>query len=772
VAGAILLLAATAQAGPIFFAGYLKDGNFIADKDHPGPCYTIRYSTVSARVEGRRPQPAASRVWRAADVVTRSAHTTITETVLGAEKEIPGALCIVPLPAGAMNDGFRITIQAPDKELVHHQAEFLTAKEAQKVYEALAKGSGSVAICAYAGRPALLLRAATLLPRQEVQVTFRQEVECKADGLFEVACPLPAANLARGPVAQVTLTATIEEDQPLRAVLSPTHEVTVERDGLRKAAVRFTARDYAGGDDFRLLYVADKDPLGLRVIAHRAEGEEEGYFLLVGNPTGEDSEKVLEKDVLFVLDTSGSMRGEKIEQARSAIEYCLAHLNAGDRFNIITFGTDVKGFRDGLVKRSDAELKAARQWIEEAVANGQTNIAAALEKALSGEAAKGRPRIVIFLTDGVPTVGELVPDEILKNVPRWNVSGSRIFVVGVGNEVNAHLLDNLAEAGGGASEYVGPQEEIDVKVASLYNRLSNPVLEDVSLAFGELKANSVYPAKVPALYKGTQVLVTGRYRAGGTHTFTLSGTVAGVKREYSCQAVLPDRAQPKDDYVAVLWAGRKIGFLLQEIRLHGENKELVEEIVRLSRKFGVVTEYTQFIALAKADASVKDLAAVAARNMRDAHAQQAGQWAVNQAMNDNEFQNRAAAVNRFRDRQGRVQEAQNIAQVGRRAFYFRDGQWQDAEDAGARKTRVVKLYSDEYFDLLRKDTDFARAQSVGWNMSMNVGAERIEVKKDGKTRLPPATMPAGDMPQGGVDRMNQRIQNQLPNQAQQQIDPR
>src|SRR5262249_24386296 len=154
------------------------------------------------------------------------------------------------------------------------------------------------------------------------------------------------------------------------------------------------------------------------------------------------AQRVADKDVVFVLDTSGSMRGEKIEQARSAIDYCLEHLNTGDRFNVITFGTTVTSFRDELVPRTPGSVTAAREFVENVVANGRTNISGALEKALAGQAVAGRPRIMIFLTDGAPTAGELNPEKILEQVKKANTNGTKIFVMGVGNDVNAHLLDH------------------------------------------------------------------------------------------------------------------------------------------------------------------------------------------------------------------------------------------------------------------------------------------------------------------------------------------
>src|SRR5208283_1658788 len=172
--------------------------------------------------------------------------------------------------------------------------------------------------------------------------------------------------------------------EPLRSIFSPTHNAAIQRKDLHEATASVRADRWSGQDDFRLYWVADKDDLGLRVLSYRAPGKEDGYFMLLGNPTGAaGAERVADKDVVFVLDTSGSMRGEKIEQARSALDYCLEHLNRGDRFNVITFGTTVRNFRDELVPARLEEVTAAREFVENVVANGRTNISGALEKAFA-----------------------------------------------------------------------------------------------------------------------------------------------------------------------------------------------------------------------------------------------------------------------------------------------------------------------------------------------------------------------------------------------------
>jgi len=716
----LAFLPTVGNAGPILLPGKLTGDKFVPDETAKPGQYTIRYSTIVATVDDGM------------------AEVKIQETIVGPGQAVD-TVCLIPLPEGARSEGATVASGAPgDSPAPLPGARFLAADEAQKVYEAMAQGLERVEILALTGRPALIVPEFPLDGKVEIAVQFKQPVD-DVDGVQSLRCPTPATVWADGPAARLTATVTVQDRRPLRAMFSPSHEATFQRDGLYKATARVKADNWSGEEDLRLCWVADKDDLGLRVLAYRDAEDDEGYFMLLGNPTGSASDdKTIAKDVVFVLDTSGSMRGEKIEQARAAIEYCLEQLNAGDRFNIVTFGTEVRSFRDALVKRSETELAAAQDFIEELVAQGRTNISGALEKAVTGESAAGRPHITIFLTDGTPTAGELVPEKIVDSVTATQPCPTRIFVMGVGHDVNTHLLDKLAEATEGSSEYVTADDEIDAKIATLYDRLSHPVLTNVLVDCGELRTHSVYPKKLPALFKGSEFMLFGRYRDGGKHMFTVSGSLSGKATRYECQADLPsDPSSDTTAFVAPLWAARKIGYLLQEIRLHGENDELITEVVRLSKKFGIVTEYTEFIASVTGDVSTEVAVNEARNRMNMANSVQAGQWAFNQARNDRQLQQKVVATkgaNFYLDRQGRRVATENIQQFDDNVFYLREGQWVDAQDQGDRKARTVKLFSKEYNDLVRNNRRFAQAQRLGWAMSINVGDERVVVENDGATQ--------------------------------------
>jgi Ca-activated chloride channel family protein len=752
-AALFLMFAAPLQAGPIFFAGELKDGKFVPGAD-ASQGYCVRYSTASVNVEDGK------------------ASVTVEDLIDGHEKEVQ-MVCIIPLPAGADGSDVRVTLGAPgSRPTILGDATFLSSAKAQEVYEAVAKGSGSNQLLAYSGHPAILVPSVRLQGKMQMVMSFNTPVRV-TQGVSSLICPLPASAWSKAPIDRMALTVNLRTKEPLRSVFSPTHNANITRKGLTEATATVKADHWSGLDEFRLFWVADKDDLGLRVLAHRGSGKEDGFFMLLGNPTGSAVEKVVEKDILFVLDTSGSMRGEKMEQARSAIDYCLEHINSGDRFNVITFGTAVTSFRDELVAADKTNVAAAREFVENVVANGQTNISGAMAKALEGKADPSRPRIMMFLTDGAPTVGERVPEKIVDQVKKINTNGTKVFVMGVGNDVNAHLLDRLAEVTDGSSEFVAPREELDAKIAGLYDRLSHPVLSGVRVSFGDMGAKSVLPSKLPVLFKGSEIMMVGRYKEGGKQTITISGTLSGKPTKYTCEIDLPRAKDAKgsdNEFLAPLWAARQIGYLLQEIRLHGGDKELIAEVVRLSHEYGIVTEYTSFVAMggARGGAAGKDMMYKEAESrLRAARSEQAGAWAVNQAANDKALQRAMApsAAQSYRDRRGQVvTAAQTVTQIGSRTFYLQDGQWSDAEEAGKRKTRVVKLFSPEYFELLKTDATFAKAQQLGWALSMNVGEERIVIEKDGKQK-------DAELQKRSQQNEFDPFENQFPGKSEQQIRP-
>src|SRR5206468_4922656 len=206
-----------------------------------------------------------------------------------------------------------------------------------------------------------------------------------------------------------------------------------------------------------------------------------------------------------------------------------------------------------------------------------------------------RPLVVIFLTDGLPTIGITSEDQIVGNVKKNSGGNVRVFCFGIGHDVNTHLLDRIAEDTRAFSQYVLPEEDIEVKVSNFFAKIKDPVLTNPTLAFtGDIRATKLYPSPLPDLFKGEQLVLVGRYGGAGASAVVIEGTVNGAKRKFSYDVKFA--SEPTEhDFIPRLWATRRVGYLLEEIRLHGENAELKDEVTELARKYSIVTPYTAYL---------------------------------------------------------------------------------------------------------------------------------------------------------------------------------
>jgi Ca-activated chloride channel family protein len=362
--------------------------------------------------------------------------------------------------------------------------------------------------------------------------------------------------------------------------------------------VRFTSQQVVLDKDFQLYYTAGAKDVGMTALLHRPHHDADGHFMLLISPRAELSrQQRIPRDVVFVLDTSGSMSGTRIEQARNALKYCLRNLDSHDRFALINFATTVNTHTHGLVPASKKYLDRARESVDRLEAVGSTNISEALSTALAMRTKDaGRCFTVVFFTDGQPTIGETNPDKIIQDVVARNTANTRIFTFGVGDDVNAVLLDQLAEKTRAVSTYVRETEDIEAKVSALYSKISNPVLTNLKLSVGsKVTVAEVYPPQLPDLFHGGQLVVLGRYKGHGHASVTLTGKVGNEMKEFVYEANFPSKTKVEKGFVEDLWARRKVGYLLDQIRVHGENKEVVTEVVALAKKHGITTPYTSYL---------------------------------------------------------------------------------------------------------------------------------------------------------------------------------
>ncbi|HVV70582.1 MAG TPA: VIT domain-containing protein, partial [Verrucomicrobiae bacterium] len=506
---------------------------------------------------------------------------------------------ILPVPKGAQLDKFSMEIDGKAAT-----AELLSADRARLIYEDIVRKLKDPALLEYSGRDLFKARIFPIEPHERKRVTLTYTQLLKADGgLVSYVLPLSAEKYSCRPVQNLSVSVDLQSTRPLKSIYSPSHTIEIKRDGPNRATASYEAGATRPEADFALYFAPEKDEIGLNLLTHKSAGED-GYFLLLASPGTEVNAKhVIPKDVVFVLDTSGSMAGKKLEQAKKALHFCVESLNEKDRFELLRFSTEVEPLFGTLKEASSASRVRAEDFVKDLKAMGGTAIDEALKKALGLQPARaggnsrspdqdGRPFVVIFLTDGCPTVGITDEDQIVGEVKREGAGHIRIFCFGLGTDVNTHLLDKITEETRAFSQYVLPEEDIEVKVSSFFSKIKDPVLTNPKLTFtGDIHATRLYPSSLPDLFKGEQLVLVGRFSGRGNSAVVIEGSVNGEARKFAYDARFSEESSA-NEFIPRLWATRRVGYLLDEIRLHGENSELRDEVTDLARKYGIVTPYT------------------------------------------------------------------------------------------------------------------------------------------------------------------------------------
>lgn len=656
--------------------------------------------------------------------VARTEVDQVFKNNFGGELE---GIYIFPIPPGAAINDFSMYVGGEKID-----ARLLDKESALRVYEDIVRRQKDPALLEYAGRDMFKARVYPIPAYGEKRVGLvYTELIRKDTNLCSYRYSLNTEKFSADPLNDVRVRVTITSRVPILSIYSPTHEIQIERSGPTKAVVTYIEKNVKPDKDFVIYYRLSKEQMGVSLLSYK-EWRGDGYFLLLVSPNDWSiDQKVLPKDVVFVFDRSGSMSGKKIEQARSSLAFCLNSLNEKDRFALITFNDVVKEFSTTLLRASRKNVEDAKEFVKVLSASGGTDIHGALMSGLDMLESGSRPKMFLFLTDGLPTVGITDVNEIVRRVAERNSKGARAFTFGVGYDVNTRLLDRLANESKGSSEYVRPNEDIEVKVSSLYSKIMNPVLTDIEIHYGSAGVSDVYPRKIPDLFKGSQLVLTGRYRNSGNARIVLEGKMEGKTKRFSYTLAF-ERKDKENDFIPLLWASRRIGHLIEEIKAHGKSEELVEEIVRLSKRFGILTEYTSFLVDKDVTVALPSLREEAERKLEAAD-EAVGGWAVNQSVNAKRMKKSAQVpANTYYDDRGVERKFENVVQVGNRAFFNQNGKW--VETTGDSKMPVVKVkrFSKAYFQLLRNDPSVGSYLALGQNVQFNIGNQQIQIADSGK----------------------------------------
>lgn len=663
-----------------------------------------------------------------------------------------------PLPDGAVVSQLTMWVDGQPIE-----ANILERDEAQQIYDTIVRQLRDPALLKYVGTQAIQANVFPIPPNDERLIEIEYTQILPADnGLIHYVYPQSTTLYTNMPLGNQSIRVEVQSDEAIRAIYSPSHNVAINRDGDFRATVGYEDGNVTADTDFELYYTVSPEEIGLNLLSYKESGED-GFFLLLVAPSVETNE-VVAKDVILVLDTSGSMEGEKLAQAQEAAVSILDNLNPDDRFNVVSFSTGTRNYETGLVSADNAPAAAA--FVQRLEALGGTNISQALLEAVT-QANPERPTTIIFLTDGLATEGITDTSRLLNTLDQSAPANVRLFAFGVGDDVDTSLLDQLAQNHRGTTTYVRPFQAIDEVVSSFYAKVSAPVLTDISLDFDGIRIEQLYPQTLPDLFAGSQLVLVGRYRDGGTADITLNGTVNG-RSQTTTYRDHQFRSSGGDDFIPRLWATRAIGNLLTEIRLNGENPELVQSVVNLSIRYGIITPYTSYLieendifsqtgreviieeemeSLSMDDGAVSGAAAVdeaaASANMAEAEAPMAAPMPM------------ATTVPGEGSAVGNPAPAnQPIQFVGSKTFVLRDGVWMDtAYDADTMTPQEVGFASDAYFDLVTAVPDIGQYFALGEQVLVVIGDQVYTTTPDGGSSavtLPsqatavPDTIPAPD----------------------------
>jgi len=666
------------------FSAYIFADGFIIPQPRPGeiiPPLTVKYHRVEVEIKNQ------------------VARTSIDQVFINNHhKDIEG-IFIFPLPEKAAISEFSMYIG--EKQV---KGEILDRDEARRLYEEIVRKLKDPALLEYMGRNLFRARVYPIPANGEKRIKLSYTEILKAEGdIIRFVYPLNTERFSLKPIKEVTVSVRVKSQVPLANIYSPYHKVSVRKTGDKEAIVSYEETNIKPEKDFILYYSLASDDVGLSFMNWK--GPEENYYMLFASPRYvSPKEKIIKKNLCFVLDSSGSMSGKKINQAKEAVRFVIRNLNKNDRFSIIDFDDGVNVFTHKMLPADAENKKEAIKFVDDIEASGGTNIHDALLRALEIVKIESQPNYILFLTDGLPTVGITDTASILNDIRKGNVNKSRMFVFGVGNDVNTELLDRISLENRGTSVYVGENENLEVAISSYYEKISTPVLSDLHIDFEGIKIRDSYPRILPDLFKGSQMILIGKYTGEGPIKVTLSGKVGEKKRTFT----LVQKELGRDEslnFIPRLWATRRIGYLLEEIRLHGEKKELVDEVKALGLKYGIITPYTSFLVTEKERKSMDIVAPEAADAFRAKKI--TGEGAVKIA--------RATQMLKG-ETQPMLVISQNIQYKYDKTFYLKDGLWVDSVYDEELPLKELRFNSDEYFELLSKKPDLARYLSVGKNI--------------------------------------------------------
>jgi Ca-activated chloride channel family protein len=689
--------------------------------------------------------PVVTAVDATVDIADQLAVTTLVITVKNNSPRQAEAEMILPVPEEAVFKSFTFDGAAPGAT-----ARLLPKAEARQLYDSIVARSKDPALLEFVGTGALKSSVFPVAPggTQHVKVTWEQLL--KADGpRLDYVLPRTEALEYNVPW---TLTGTVKSTGPVGAIYSPSHDIAIEQNaaaGITKVTLRPGAERQPGS--VRISMMRQEAGMSASLTACPDPMGTGGYFLMLIAPPVKRADVVpMKRELTLVLDKSGSMAGGKLDQVKIAALQAIEGLADGEAFNLIVYNEAVESFAPAPVVKSPDTTARVRDYIKALRPSGGTNIHDSMLAALRQPPTAGMLPVVLFLTDGLPTVGVTIEKQIREAAAKENPHARRVFTFGVGVDVNTPLLSALARGAKGSAVFVLPGEDVEVKVGSVARRLNGPLMADVTLACTESgRIQDLLPAKMPDVFEGDQIVLLGRYAGSAPLKFDLTGRDSAGERKFHFEFQL-DKASTANTHVPRLWAARRIATLTEAVRDLGEDpnitasdprvKELTDEIVRLSRDFGVLSEYTAFFA---DDGTPLASAAAPAAQFRFAREieskalkARSGAGSVNQEANVAAAKDSATLNLRNAQWSANLSKTEfsNVQQISDRAYYKKGERWIDskapAETAAAPPDRVIEIGTPEFAALVDQLATAGRLStlSLRGEILMELNGQRVLVR--------------------------------------------
>lgn len=639
-----------------------------------------------------------------AAITDQLAEVTVTQRIHNPNKTALEVEIFFPLPNGGTVSNFVMMIDGQEVT-----GELMEKEKARQIYEGIVRAKKDPALMEYVGYGLFKTSVFPMAIGEERDITIRytQVLDRKLERI-SFAYPLGTQKFSRQALRNVRFNARIRSNEPIKNIFSPSYTMDIDRRDDQNATIGFEQSGLLPDRDIQLSFSLSSGAVGATLLSYKPAEDENGYFMLLASPeVAEKAATKTAKNVVFVLDRSGSMAGKKLEGAKKALEFVLENLNNEDHFNMVVYDDRIQTFRPELQSYNKENYNDAMTFVHRVAAGGGTDINRALTTALGQLEDQKRPSYIIFLTDGLASTGVTSEMGIAGNVQAANKAGARIFSFGVGNDVNARLLDRLSADNGGISEFLKPFDDVETKVASLYSKISSPVMTDISVNISNTDLMDTYPEQLPDLFRGGQLLWLGRYTKAGNTMVTIKGKIGGEAKTIKIDSELADVSDGGDHaYLGQLWATRRVGYLVDQIDLHGRSPERVEELVKLSKEYGILTPFTAF--LAREDMGVDLVSQDFERAEEELDELSVTRGARANMLRNKKQEMKAAstvssepALLADEDADVKEQVAQNVKKIGDKTFYLRDGLWVDASLTGedARNAETIVPFSEEYFNI-------------------------------------------------------------------------